>query len=499
MRSILPYLLILAACNASIDDYKAQRAKIVRDEALLSVGGNSTLTDKESDVNNCLMQRKFREVDYGFNNPQSYEFSRHFFSYKNSIRHSKVYQIIKELPKGAALHIHDMGIAGPDYVLNLTYTDSLYMCYDKDDVLFKFSDKTPSISCTNKWNLISDVRRSSNNTAAFDAKLRKYFTMYVDNPDVVYPSIKESWGTFMKYFGRVNPIITYRPIWEQYCYEVLRKFREDNVMYVEFRSILPSLYELDGTVYNPLITAKSYKKTFDKFKKDYPDFIGAKLIYAPARGINRDKLDEYLRLARAIKADMPEVFAGFDLVGQEDLGNPLIDFIPQLLAASKDLDYFFHAGETDWYGTTTDENLIDAILLGAKRLGHAYALPKHPLLMKEVIEKGIGVEVNVISNNVLSLVKDVRNHPLSSFLANGMPVVLSSDDPGIWEADPLSDDFYVAFVGVASRLADLRLLKQLAFNSIKYSALKGSAKMNAIHKFTQRWDTFIDNFNCSKY
>ncbi|XP_034827621.1 adenosine deaminase AGSA-like [Maniola hyperantus] len=499
MRVILPYLFLLAVCYATIDDYKAERAKIVRDEALLSVGGNSTLTDKESDVNNCLMQRKFREVDYGFNNPQKFKLSRHFFSYKDDIRTSRVYKIIKDLPKGAALHIHDMGILGPDYILNLTYTDHLYICFKKDDVLFRFSDNTPSIPCKNKWKLISDARRSSNNTASFDAKLRKYFTMYVDNPDVVYPSIKESWGSFVKYFERVVSLLTYRPIWEQYCYEVLRKFREDNIMYVEFRSVLPNLYELDGTVYDPIVTAKCYKKIFNQFKKDHPDFLGAKLIYAPIRGINRDQLDEYLRLARAIKADMPDVFAGFDLVGQEDLGSPLIEFIPQLLAASKDLDYFFHAGETDWYGTSTDENLIDAILLGAKRLGHAYALPKHPLLMKEVIERDIGVEVNLISNNVLSLVRDVRNHPLSGFLASGMPVVLSSDDPGIWEADPLSDDFYVAFVGVASRLSDLRLLKHLAFNSIKYSSLKGSAKVNAIVKFTERWDTFIENFDCSKY
>lgn len=499
MWFILPYLFVPVVCHghATIDDYKAERAKIVRDEALLSVGGNSTLSDKESDVNNCLMQRKFREVDYGFNNPQTYMLSRHFFKYKNDIHESKVYRIIQDLPKGAALHVHDMGLLGPDYILNVTYVGNLYICFDRDDVLFRFSDKTPTIPCTNTWKLVSVARQPDRSN--FDAKLRKYFTMYVDDPDVVYPSIKESWGTFVKYFRRVAPLLTYRPIWEQYCYDVLRKFREDNVMYVEFRSILPRLYELDGAVYDTIVTAKSYKKAFNKFKTDHPDFIGAKLIFAPGRAINRDKLDENLRIALSIKADMPEVFAGFDLVGQEDLGSPLIEFVPQLVAASKDLDYFFHAGETDWFGTTTDENLIDAILLGAKRLGHAYALPKHPLLMKAVIDRDIGVEVNVISNNVLSLVRDVRNHPLSTFLANGMPVVLSSDDPGIWEADPLSDDFYVAFVGVASRLSDLRLLKQLAFNSIKYSSLKGVDKVNAIVKLTERWDSFVEHFDCSKY
>ena len=498
MRSLYPFVLLFVFCWGSIDDYKVKRAKILRDEALLSVVGTLELSNKEKNVNECLMRHKFHEVDYGIDNPQFFNLSKHFFTYKNLIRSSKVYQIINDMPKGAALHIHDMGILGPDYIVDLTYLDDLYICYDENDVRFKFASKKPKIPCKNKWELVSDIRKVSNKTK-FDAELRTYFTMCVNDPDIVYPSIKESWSIFMNYFRRVSQILTFRPVWEQYFYEVLLQFRNNNVMYLEVRSILPNLYELDGTTYDPLITAKTYKKVIQKFKNDHPDFIGAKLIYAPSRKIDRYTLDTYLSLARAIKTDMPDFFAGFDLVGQEDVGNPLIEFIPQLEAASTDFNYFFHAGETNWFGTLTDENLIDAILLGAKRIGHAYALLKHPILLKAVMEKDIAVEVNVISNSVLSLVRDVRNHPLSSLLAQGVPVVLSSDDPGIWEADPLSDDFYIAFVGVASRLSDIRMLKQLAINSLKYSALGGTAKEIALQKFHERWNNFVDNFNCTKY
>lgn len=498
MRILVSYVFILAVCYATIDDYKAKRAKILRDEGLLSLGGKIELTDKESAVNDCLMRRKFQEVNYYFNNPQYCNFSHNFFAYKDNIRHSKVYKIIKDMPKGAALHVHDMGILGADYIVNLTYSEVLYVCFEEKDVNFKFADKEPNEPCKSKWQLINKMRNSMNRTK-FDAELRKYFTLYVDDPDIEYPTIKETWTTFMNYFRRVIKILTYRPIWEQYFYDVLLKLKMENVMYLEIRSILPNLYELDGTEYETIVTAKTYKKIIQKFKKDHPDFIGAKLIYANSRRINRSQLDEYIRLARAIKTDMPDIFAGFDLVGQEDLGSPLIEFIPQLLNASKDLDYFFHAGETNWYGTLVDGNLIDAILLGAKRIGHGYAIIKHPLLIREVIQQDIALEVNVISNTVLSLVRDVRNHPLSTLFALGVPVVLSSDDPGAWEADLLSDDFYVAFVGVASRLSDLRLLKQLAINSLKYSALDSQSKSDALSKFNLRWNTFIANFDCSNY
>ncbi|XP_045503467.1 adenosine deaminase 2-like [Colias croceus] len=493
---LLSFTCLFTICLAT-EEYQTRRAQLLRDESRLSIGGKIILTDKETLVNNCLMQHKFREVDYGFANPQYYNFSRHYFSYKDQIRKSKVFKIIRDMPKGAALHIHDMGILDPDYVLNITYMDNLYVCFRNDQLKLKFSHAPPDSSCG--WQLMKDARFSSKNVTKFDADLLKYFSICVENPDIIYPSIKEVWGAFTGYFVTVAPMMAYRPVWEQYFYDVLKKFREDNIMYVEVRSILLNLYELDGTVYDPIITAKTYQKAYRRFMKDYPDFIGAKLIYAPPRNIDRAKLDEYLNLAYRIKDTMPEFFAGFDLVGQEDVGSPLVEFIPQLSAAAKDFNFFFHAGETDWYGTFTDENLVDAVLLGAKRIGHAYALPKHPMVMKAVVENDIGLEVNVISNAVLALVRDVRNHPLSTFIAQGLPVVLSSDDPGIWQADPLSDDFYVAFVGVASRLSDLRLLKQLALNSLKYSALDHNDKTLALNKFNRRWNEFITNFNCSQY
>lgn len=37
---------------------------------------------------------------------------------------------------------------------------------------------------------------------------------------------------------------------------------------------------------------------------------------------------------------------GFDLIGQEDLGNPLINFIEELQELPKGAKFFFHAGET---------------------------------------------------------------------------------------------------------------------------------------------------------
>lgn len=72
-----------------------------------------------------------------------------------------------------------------------------------------------------------------------------------------------------------------------------------------------------------------------------------------------------------------EICPGFDMVGEENAGRPLIDFIEPLLhfkARQKeegvDIPYIFHAGETLGDGTHADLNLYDALLLGTKRIGH---------------------------------------------------------------------------------------------------------------------------------
>ncbi|KAH9643484.1 hypothetical protein HF086_015632 [Spodoptera exigua] len=462
----------------------------------MMVGHSIELSDSELKANEIIMNLKREEIENGFVYPKNYNLSKHFFEYKELVKDTKLYKVLKSMPKGAVLHGHDTAILGPDYVLELTYDDNLWICFDEDesDVSFIFSKHSPTGFCETEWEKANDIRRY-NNVTEFDATLRKFFTLVIDNPQEVYTDVNTVWEEFQKYFIRTSPLFTYKPVWEKYYYNTLLALRNDNIMYLEIRSVLPPLYDLKGNIYNSVETAKSYKKVTEKFKKDYPDFFGAKLIYAPLKLVDRETLRSYIKIAREIHELMPEFLVGFDLVGQEDLGVPLKEFLPDL--ANIGLDLYLHAGETNWYGTSSDENLFDAIALGTKRIGHAFALVKHPLLMEEVKKRKIALEVNVVSNVVLKLVDDVRNHPLATYLSQDMPVVLSSDDPGAWEAEPLTHDFYVTFVGVSSRHADLKMLKQLALNSLYYSSYNEKDKL--VHEFQIRWTKFIDSIVKDKW
>ena len=76
----------------------------------------------------------------------------------------------------------------------------------------------------------------------------------------------------------------------------------------------------------------------------------------------------------------------------------------------------------------------------------------------------------IVTFQVLKLVDDPRNHPVTSLIAENFPLVISSDDPVTWEALPLTHDFYVTFMALTGEEAGLATLKELAHNSLRYAA-----------------------------
>jgi hypothetical protein len=81
------------------------------------------------------------------------------------------------------------------------------------------------------------------------------------------------------------------------------------------------------------------------------------MIYGPSRRVSPETISKYFENAGNLVEQFPDFVLGFDLVGQEDLGGPLIDFIAEIFAGLEshpNLKVFFHAGETDWQGSPTD-------------------------------------------------------------------------------------------------------------------------------------------------
>ncbi|XP_034234311.1 adenosine deaminase 2-like [Thrips palmi] len=414
-----------------------------------------------------------------------------FFLMKPRIEQSRVFQFIKRMPKGAVLHAHDLSAANTDFIVkDVAYRDHLWGRITPDSVNLRFSLEAPAAD----WKLVNELRAAAPSAEAFDARIREAFVICNSNPHVAYPDQASVWHAFDQRFTLIFSTLTFAGVFRDYFWRTLQDYYEDNVMYVEIRGVLPPVFELDGTQYDQMQVAAIYQEVAERFKKVHPDFLGVRLIYAPSRHVSASQVREYLVFFRKLKKALPDFVAGFDLVAHEDDGNPLIDFVPALLQLRQDLPdvkYFFHAGETNWEQSSTDENLVDAVMLNTTRIGHGYAIDKHPMVMEAVKKRGIAIELNPISNQVLNLVQDLRNHPGAALLADDYPLVIGSDDPGLWDAKGLSYDFYEAFLGMAGLKADLRTLKQLAINSIQYSAMGEVEKEEALAALATRWQRFI--------
>ncbi|XP_067647328.1 adenosine deaminase 2-like isoform X2 [Eurosta solidaginis] len=406
------------------DAYDAKRSTFFLYEKSKGLGAELELNSRELLANQIIMAAKTYEYEEGITTPHLFKPSQHFFKVLDDIAKTPLFAYLQAMPKGAVLHSHDIALARTEFLIELTYRDNLWACERSGglEAVGMYFSRTqpkyeiPHMQCS--WTLVAEMRDRHGATAV-DDYLRARFSMY---PKDKFSDNNAAWNEFMSIFILLEGLITYAPVWADYYYEALKEFRADNVQYVEFRSTLPTLYDMDGNKYTTMHTVRVYNETLTKFMKDYPDFIGSKLIYAPLRDCDESTVPEYIKICTEIKAKYPTFLAGFDLVGQEELGRPLKKFIPQLLKMPDDIDFYFHAGETDWYGSTVDENLIDAVLLGTKRIGHGFALTKHPLVLQTVKERNIPIEVNPISNQILQLVADFRNHPCSHFFADNYTV-----------------------------------------------------------------------------
>lgn len=118
---LLSFLFQFISSFPLLRDFYSDRDQILATEDSQYLGADLILNGYETLANIGLMNMKNAELDKGFSD-SFYPPSMSFFKSKAQIENSSVFNFLKEMPKGAALHLHDLSIASIDWVISdITY------------------------------------------------------------------------------------------------------------------------------------------------------------------------------------------------------------------------------------------------------------------------------------------------------------------------------------------------------------------------------------------
>jgi adenosine deaminase CECR1 len=422
---------------------------------------------------------------------------------KDRMEKSKLWQIVRKMPKGALLHCHLEAMGDLNWLIEQAFTtegicitagaplDSATSLL-KLPFIFRHVKSPNTAESQSIWtsSYIPNEPIPINVAAAnFPDGGKEGFILWLKSRVTItrqesldqHLGPNDVWRKFISCFGVLASLQHYEPIFRRFIRNILQGLLEDGVRWVDLRSVFVIPFtragedQPDGDFGSML---QALEEEIDSFKNsaEGQGFWGARIIWTTIRQFDTKTIAHDMLECIAMKQEFPDLIAGYDLVGQEDLGRSLAELTPELFwfkkqcaQAGVDIPFFFHAGETLGDGDTVDENLFDAVLLGTRRIGHGFSAYKHPLLIDMIKDKKILIESCPVSNEVLRLCGSITSHPLPALLARGVPCALCNDDPTILGqgVTGMSHDFWQALQGWEN--LGLAGLASLAENSVRWA------------------------------
>ena len=199
------------------------------------------------------------------------------------------------------------------------------------------------------------------------------------------------------------------------AYDLLSQMNEENVCYAEIR-FAPLLSETKKMDSRKVIEAVI--SGMEQGKKDFGIEYG--VIVCAMRHHSEEMNWRMIRTAREY---LGSGVCAADLAGAEAI-YPMSEFKNLFQNTHKiGMPFTIHAGECG-----SAQNIIDSVEAGARRIGHGIAMRGHSDLIKELAEKGIGIEMCPISNLQTKAVAGPEEYPIREFLNGGLKVTVNTDN-----------------------------------------------------------------------
>ena len=260
---------------------------------------------------------------------------------------------------------------------------------------------------------------------------------------------------------------------------LIKRLYSLNYIYVEIR-FAPQLHTLKGM--NEVEVVQAVLDGLKEGLNETPGF-DANVILCCMRQTSYEI--NVKTIEAAIKLNDKKIVA-IDLAGPEAF-LPTRDY-KQLfdIANSHNLNVIIHAGEA-----CGNESIMEAIDIGAKRIGHGVHLSFDEASLKKVKNR-IYFEFCPTSNLQTKSLSNYHDVPLRQFMDNDILVTINSDNMTVSDTDVIQEFKHMVSTFSLNKEEAFKLLN----NSIDASFIQESEKEEKRKALLNKFDTFCDKINC---
>jgi adenosine deaminase len=409
---------------------------------------------------------------------------------------------LHRMPKGGDLHVHLSGGVYAERLIAWAVEDGL--CLRRSDMSIV---DPPCDSAAGVATMSDVVGNQSSYDRLVDALSVRFFL-----PSPATPSAHDQFFGSFNRFGAAS----FRHAADM-TVDQLRRYQAENVQYAELMmTFLPSgdrralaeriKGQTDFSMMLETLQRSGLERAVDGMRQRLADQVaridamldcdaertrpGCGVSYRYIAQISRNEPLEEVFVQTAAAAALvraePRVVA-FNFVSPEDYQIARQDYSEQMRMIgflAQDVPVALHAGEL-WLGLVPPEDLTFHIRAavevgGARRIGHGTAIAFErdmDSLLAELRSRPVTMEISLTSSDLILNVRG-KDHPLPTYLAAGVPVVLSTDDPGVERID-LSNEYFRA---ARDYNLGYRELKAIARNALTYSFLPPEEKQRQLQR-----------------
>lgn len=420
-----------------------------------------------------------------------------------------LYAFLKKMPKGGELHSHLSGAVPFERLLAVAITHNYKVVFRKDDgYVCGFTGPGPN----REWNEPCRsanivIRRVADLSPEERNRLSKAVTLDLSDRERGEDS---GFAAFDRIFDRLSALTDNAEIMPELVQEVMEEAASNNVSYLELKVNPIGRQDLQGKavpieeLVSRLKDAVAEKnrhlgprhavvvKFIVTLRRQTPNDPGGFTELRPVACSLQSRCPSRLRQAYFLAARRySDIIVGVDLAGLPEVDSTA-DF-PALKREFDDASITLHAGET--LDATRQNHIQEAILAGAKRIGHGFNLQNSVAATALVCAREIPLEISLTSNKLLGLLPgdDLKAHPFSKYFRaeicgekrrqeiGHLPVTLNTDDAGIFQTD-LTNEFFLA---VTTFDLNWDEVKQLSRNSIEQAFANEAERICLLGRWEQ--------------